>query len=62
MDLVKSLMEKVGDKLVLLVDIVVFKEFSNDVFFYMVFLIEILDDEEGLDIGEKIIELFVNEL
>ena len=46
-DLAKSLMEKAGDKLVLPVDTVVSKEFSNDA---------------PLDIGEKTIELFANEL
>ena len=61
-DLAKSLMEKAGDKLVLPVDTVVSKEFSNDAPFHTVPSTEIPDDEEGLDIGEKTIELFANEL
>lgn len=52
-DLAKSLMEKAGDKLVLPVDTVVSKEFSNDAPFHTVPSTEIPDDEEGLDIGEK---------
>ena len=55
-------MEKAGDKLVLPVDTVVSKEFSNDAPFHTVPSTEIPDDEEGLDIGEKTIELFANEL
>ena len=46
-------MEKAGDKLVLPVDTVVSKEFSNDAPFHTVPSTEIPDDEEGLDIGEK---------
>lgn len=61
-DLAKSLMEKAGDKLVLPIDTVVAKEFSNDVPFHTVASNEIPADEEGLDIGEKTIELFTKEL
>ncbi|WP_439443591.1 phosphoglycerate kinase [Listeria aquatica] len=61
-DLAKSLMEKAGDKLVLPIDTVVAKEFSNDVPFHTVASDEIPADEEGLDIGEKTIELFTKEL
>lgn len=61
-DLAKGLMEKAGDKLVLPIDTVVAKEFSNDVPFHTVASNEIPADEEGLDIGEKTIELFTKEL
>ncbi|EUJ25866.1 phosphoglycerate kinase [Listeria floridensis FSL S10-1187] len=61
-DLAKRLMEEAGDKLVLPIDTVVAKEFSNDVPFHTVASDAIPADEEGLDIGEKTIELFTKEL
>ncbi|WP_163655216.1 phosphoglycerate kinase [Listeria sp. PSOL-1] len=61
-DLAKSLMEKAGDKLVLPIDTVVAKEFSNDVPYHTVSSDEIPADEEGLDIGEKTIKLFTEQL
>ncbi|EMG27730.1 phosphoglycerate kinase [Listeria fleischmannii 1991] len=61
-DLAKRLMEEAGDKLVLPIDTVVAKEFSNDVPFHTVASDSIPADEEGLDIGEKTIELFAKEL
>ena len=58
LDLAKSLIEKGKDKLVLPVDLVVAKEFSNDSAFRTVDLESIEDDEMALDIGEKTVELF----
>jgi len=50
--------EKNGVKLLLPVDTVVAKEFSNDAPFHTVGLGEIAADEEGLDIGEKTCALY----
>ncbi|WP_239255327.1 phosphoglycerate kinase [Listeria ilorinensis] len=61
-DLAKRLMEEAGDKLVLPIDTVVAKEFSNDVPFHTVASDGIPADEEGLDIGEETIKLFAKEL
>ena len=58
LDLAKSLIEKGKDKLVLPVDLVVAKEFSNDSAFRTVDLDGIEADEMALDIGEKTIALF----
>ena len=58
LDLAKSLIEKGKDKIVLPVDLVVAKEFSNDSEFRTVDLNGIEADEMALDIGEKTIELF----
>lgn len=58
LDLAKSLIEKGNDKLVLPVDLVVAKEFSNDSEFRTVDLEGIEADEMALDIGEKTVELF----
>lgn len=61
-DFAKSLIEKAKDKLVLPVDIAVAKEFRNDVEFRYANVTDIADDEMGLDIGPKTIELFTKEL
>lgn len=61
-ELAKSLIEKAKDKLVLTIDVAVSKEFSNDAPFRYVDITGIKDDEEGLDIGPKTIELFTKEL
>lgn len=53
----KELLEKAGDKLVLPVDTVTGKDFSNDTPTRIVEG-DISDDEEGLDIGPKTVELF----
>lgn len=53
----RELMEKAGDKLVLPIDTVVAKEFSNDAP-SRVSEGDIQPDEEGLDIGPKSVELF----
>lgn len=60
-DLAKSLLEKAGDKLVLPVDTVVAAEFDNDSPSQVVEG-NIPEDQMGLDIGPKSIELFKNEL
>ncbi len=52
--------EKNGVKLLLPIDTVVSKEFSNDAPFHTVGLGEIAADEEGLDIGEKTRELYAD--
>lgn len=53
----RELMAKAGDKLVLPIDTVVAKEFSNDAL-SRVAEGDIQADEEGLDIGPKSVELF----
>lgn len=58
LDLAKSLIEKGKDKLVLPVDLVVAKEFSNDSAFRTVDLEGIEADEMALDIGEKTVARF----
>ena len=57
----RELMEKAGEKLVLPIDTVVAKEFSNDAP-SRVAQGDIQPDEEGLDIGPKSVELFKNTL
>lgn len=61
-ELAKGLLEKAGDKLVLPVDAVVSKEFSNDAPFHTVSADNIPADEMGLDIGQATIDLFTKEL
>ncbi|EPF1983784.1 phosphoglycerate kinase [Listeria monocytogenes] len=61
-ELAKGLLEKAGDKLVLPVDAVVSKEFSNDAPFHTVSADSIPADEMGLDIGQSTIDLFTKEL
>ena len=60
-DYARELMEKAGEKLVLPIDTVVAKEFSNDAP-SRVAQGDIQPDEEGLDIGPKSVELFKNTL
>ena len=57
----RELMEKAGEKLVLPIDTVVAKEFSNDAP-SRVAQGDIQPDEEGLDIGPKSVELFKSTL
>ena len=61
-ELAKQLMEKAGDKLVLPIDNVVAKEFSNDAVATTVPSDQIPADQEGLDIGPKTVELFASYL
>ncbi len=60
-ELAKELLAKAGDKLVLPIDNVVSKEFSNDAPFEVVGL-DIPADEMGLDIGPKSVALFKEKL
>ena len=64
-DLAKEILEKSenkGVKLVLPIDTVVAKEFNNDAAHKIVSVSDIADDDMGLDIGEKTVELFKKEL
>lgn len=60
-DLAKQLLAKAGDKIVLPVDNVVAKEFSNDVPYETVG-VDVPDDELALDIGPKTVALFKEKL
>ena len=62
LDLAKALLEKGGDKLILPIDTVAAKEFSNDTEFSIVSVDELADDEMGLDVGPATVELFSNVL
>ena len=62
LELAKALLEKGGDKLVLPIDTVAAKEFSNDTEFRVVSVDELADDEMGLDVGPATVELFSNVL
>lgn len=61
-DLAKSLLEKANGKIVLPIDTVVCKEFSNDTPHSVVSVDTIPDDEMGLDIGPATVKLFANQL
>lgn len=64
-DLAKDLYEKAKSKnvnMLLPVDVVVSKEFSNDSDFKTVTIDSIEEDYMGLDIGYKTVELFSNEI
>lgn len=61
-ELAKEIMDKAGDKLVLPIDNVVAKEFSNDAVATIVASDAIPADQEGLDIGPKTVELFASYL
>ena len=58
LDLAKSLLETGKDKLVLPVDVVAAKEFSNDTEYAVRDASEIKADEMALDIGPKTVEVF----
>jgi len=60
--LAKELMEKAGDKLILPIDTIAAKEFAADADHRTVSVSELADDEMGLDIGSKSVELFTKEL
>lgn len=62
LELEKALLEKGGDKLVLPIDTVAAKEFSNDTEFRVVSVDALADDEMGLDVGPATVELFSNVL
>jgi len=61
-DLAKSLLEKGKGKIILPVDLVVTKEFANDTPLRTTTYGDIHDDEMGLDVGPKTIDLFRKEL
>ncbi|MDP0492915.1 MAG: phosphoglycerate kinase [Fusobacterium sp. JB021] len=61
-ELAKSLLEKANGKLILPIDTVVSKEFSNDAAHSTVSIDNIPEDEMGLDIGAATIELFSKEI
>lgn len=64
-ELAKSLIAKAeakGVKLILPVDVIASKEFSNDAEFRTINVKDIASDEMGLDIGPKTVELFAAEL
>ncbi len=60
LELAKELLEKGKDKLVLPVDLVAAKAFSNDAEHRLCSIEEINADEMGLDIGPKSVELFAS--
>ena len=62
LELAKALLEKGGDKLVVPIDTVAAKEFSNDTEFRVVSVDALADDEMGLDVGPATVELFSNVL
>ncbi len=57
-DFCKNILASYSDKIVLPIDNAVTKEFSNDVEYKFVDSTNISDDEMGMDIGPKTIELF----
>ena len=57
-DFCKNILTNYSDKIVLPVDNAVTKEFSNDVEYHFVDSTNISDDEMGMDIGPKTVELF----
>ena len=61
-ELAKEIMEKAGDKLVLPIDNVVAKEFSNDAVATIVASDQIPADQEGLDVGPETVALFASYL
>ncbi|AKP68243.1 phosphoglycerate kinase [Companilactobacillus ginsenosidimutans] len=61
-ELAKDLLQKAGDKIVLPVDHIVAKEFSNDADASTTDGVDIPDDEMALDIGPKSIALFKDTL
>lgn len=61
-DFCKNILANYSDKIVLPIDNAVTKEFSNDVEFSFVDSTNISDDEMGMDIGPKTVELFSNVL
>ena len=58
----KKVLSEHPDKIVLPIDNVATKEFSDDVPFRTVDLVDMLPDEMGMDIGPKTVELFSNVL
>lgn len=61
-ELAKSLLEKANGKIILPIDTVICKEFSNDVPHSVVSVDAIPDDEMGLDVGPATVKLFADQL
>lgn len=61
-ELAKSLLEKANGKIILPIDTVISKEFSNDAPHSVVSVDAIPDDEMGLDIGPATVKLFADQL
>ena len=61
-ELAKSLLEKANGKIILPVDTVISKEFSNDAPHSVVSVDAIPDDEMGLDVGPATVKLFADQL
>lgn len=61
-ELAKSLLEKANGKIVLPIDTVICKEFSNDAPHSVVSVDAIPDDEMGLDVGPATVKLFADQL
>lgn len=57
-DFAKSMLEAYSDKIILPIDIKVTKEFLNDAPYRITNVTDILDDEMGLDLGDKTVEYF----
>jgi len=57
-DFAKSILEDYSDKIILPIDIKVTKEFLNDAPYRITNVTDILDDEMGLDLGDKTVEYF----
>ncbi|MEG2256340.1 MAG: phosphoglycerate kinase, partial [Cetobacterium sp.] len=61
-ELAKSLLEKANGKIILPIDTVICKEFSNDAPHSVVSVDAIPDDEMGLDVGPATVKLFADQL
>ena len=57
-DFAKNILEQYPDKIVLPIDVKLTKEFSNDAVFRVALVEDIKEDEMGLDLGDKTVELF----
>ena len=62
LDFCKEVLSKYKDKIVLPVDFAVTNEYTNDEEYRQKDITELADDEMGLDIGSKTLELFENHL
>ena len=60
LEFAKNILKQYPDKIVLPIDVKVTKEFSNDAVNRVASIDDIKDDEMGLDLGDKTIELFTN--
>ena len=62
LDFCKNILAKYSDKIVLPVDVAVTNEYSNDEEYREKDITDLTDEEMGLDIGSKTLELFENNL